>query len=149
MQRGQESLESLIQCQIGKTVFTFARYFYSSSTKLSLYRPTETEPPESTHGTDLGPLHICNSCTSRSSCGTPNSRRSGCLRLCYMPLDPFPLTLLPCLASIGDVPSSTATLLVKEAWYLRRTEMGGWGSEVRERNWEEGGKLLLGYKANE
>lgn len=45
MQRGQECLESLIQCQIGKTVFTLARYFYSSSTKLSPYEPTETEPP--------------------------------------------------------------------------------------------------------
>lgn len=42
---GPHAEGSLIQCQIGKTVFTLARYFYSSSTKLSPYEPTETEPP--------------------------------------------------------------------------------------------------------
>jgi hypothetical protein len=26
------------------------------------------------HGMDLGPLHICNSCSAVSLCGTPNSR---------------------------------------------------------------------------
>lgn len=62
---------------------------------------------ESMNGADLGPLHICNSCTPESSCGTPKGG-SG------LPLNrlSFALTGLPCLVSLDeDVPSLAV------AWY--------------------------------
>lgn len=52
------------------------------------------------HGTDLGPLHQGNSYAAWSSYGTPNGE-AGIGH--YLP------TGLPGLASIGDVPSLTAT----------------------------------------
>jgi hypothetical protein len=57
------------------------------------------------HETDLGHLYTCYSCVAWFSFWTPNS--SGCLWLCCLPLDPFPLTGLPCLASAQDVSSPT------------------------------------------
>ena len=51
--------------------------------------------PESIHGIDLGPLHICNSCAAGSSCGTPTS----VARLSLTVLSAF-RSLLPSWASL-------------------------------------------------
>jgi hypothetical protein len=34
---------------------------------------------ECMHGMDRGPLHMCNSCEAKSSCGTPNRIKSDCI----------------------------------------------------------------------
>lgn len=50
-------------------------------------KPTETtnlssqslnQPPGSLHGTDVGPMRMCDSCVVWSICGTPNSENRGC-----------------------------------------------------------------------
>jgi hypothetical protein len=91
---------------------------------------------ESTHGTDLVPLYIW---TAWSSCGTSNSRSRGCLWLCCLALDPFPLTGWPCLTSVEeDALSTTTTWYTKTGCYpweastsLRRKEHRGRGGERR------------------
>ena len=86
--------------------------------------------PESMHGTDLSPLHICNSCVAWFSYGTPIIRvwegSRGCLWLCC-------LLLLPHLASEGeDVCSFTTTWYAKAVWYpweaslFLKPRLSGW-----------------------
>jgi hypothetical protein len=53
------------------------------------------KPPKNMHGKDLGSLHICSICAGWLPCGSTN--RVGDSRLHYLPLDPFPLSGLPCL----------------------------------------------------
>jgi hypothetical protein len=72
---------------------------------------------ESMHGMDLDSLHICNSCKVWSSCRTPNSMIRGCIWLCCLPLDPFPLSGLTCLAIVENISGPTATLYAKVSWY--------------------------------
>jgi hypothetical protein len=59
------------------------------------------------YGTDLGPLHTCKGCTAGSSCGTP--KVGAALSLNCLTLDIFCLAVLPCLASVEDVPNLTET----------------------------------------
>ena len=67
------------------------------------------------HETDLGPLHVCNSCAAlSSSCGTPKVGAGAVFGCICLPLDPFPLTGLPCLATIEEgTPSPIATTYAK------------------------------------
>ena len=102
---------------------------------------------DSPHGTDVGPLHICNSCVVWSSCETPNSKSRGCLWLCCLPLRCFPLTGLPHLASIEDVPSLTAIWYAKSGWYpweaspfLKRKGRVDVGGVEEEKTGKRGGR---------
>lgn len=99
------------------------------------------------HGTDLGSLHVCYSCETWSSYGTPHSGSRGSFWLCYLLLKPFPPTELPCLALLGEeVSSLTVTWYAMTDWYIEglfffiwRERTNGWEekNEVGSRDWEE------------
>lgn len=97
----------------------------------------------SVHRINLGPLQICKGYTAWSSCETSN-RKSRCyLWLCWLPLDHFPLTWRPCLASLEEsAPSTTTTWYTMEGWYqwevstFLRRKGGGTRQKVRQKAWE-------------
>ena len=67
-------------------------------------RGSETELPTREH--EWPSAHVCNSCTAGYSCGTAEQG----LPLTKLPTTgSFPLTGLPCLASIEDEPNLTGT----------------------------------------
>ena len=57
------------------------------------------QQPKNNHGLDLGSPHIRSRCAAWSSCGLPNNWS---YPDCCLPVDPVPLTRLPCLASVGE-----------------------------------------------
>ena len=95
------------------------------------------------HGTDLGPLHICNSCAAGSSCGTPKVGAASTLST----LPAFESLSANCLASIEDVP----TLMQLDMPRLVDIHGSPPVSEERERMGEgmglggvHGGEVLIG-----
>jgi len=65
-----------------------------------------------------------------------------CLRLCGLPLDPFPLTEWPCLASIDSVSSATVSNLLsqgKEQGRLISMGGGGFSSSLKRQGETRGG----------
>jgi hypothetical protein len=73
--------------------------------------------PKNMQSLDLDHLHICSRCAAWSSCGF-HDNWSGCiLWLCCLPLDPFLLTGLPCLDSVGeDAFSLAVTWCARVGW---------------------------------
>ena len=112
--------------------------------------------PKSMQRLDGGPLHICSRCPAWSPCGSSKIRMGGDnLWLCCLPLDPFLLAGLPCLASVGEAalsPVSTWCAGGKEMeggryWYPSLRRWGGrcvWGWYWEERR----GELWSEYKVN-
>ena len=85
----------------------------------------------SLYGSVLGSLHICYRSLVWYFCGTPNSEIWDCLWLCYLPLDPLPLTRLPGCVSLGEnVLSPAETGCPRMGWYSRQASIS-WGEEER------------------
>jgi hypothetical protein len=108
---------------------------------------------ESVHGTDLVPLQVCNRCTAWSSSGTSKNKSRSYPWLSCLPLDPLPLTGMPCLASIEEgAPSSAQLDMSRQVDIHRRFPLlwgeggvmweGGTGKKKRK------GTLRLGYTGN-
>lgn len=105
-------------------------------------------------GTDLGPLLICSSCVTWSSCETLGSGRSDCLWLCCLFGGPVPPTNLPYPALIEEeAPSLTVTWYIMAAWnswdasLCRKRNRGGEvdGMGGRGLGRKEGGKGDFGW----
>lgn len=64
--------------------------------------------PKIDPGPDLALLHICSRCAGWSLCWFPNNWNGGYPWISCLPIDPVPLTGLPCLASVGKEMSSPA-----------------------------------------
>jgi hypothetical protein len=86
---------------------------------------TETESLNRKHTwMNIGSWHIHNICAALSSCRTSNSKNKSCQWLYCLSLDLFPLTGLPCLATIREaVASPTANWYIKADWYPRKASL--------------------------